>query len=203
MPYGVIYRITNLINGKIYIGQTTQSPPYHRWHKHCSSNDISMPIVCAIRKYGRDNFVFEVISKSYSRNGLNKNEAKWIKYFNSNDKQHGYNIGIIVNNRIGVAESTCAKRSQFMKVIAQRPDYKKRCKRLGQSKRGIKKMDSSSRFLGVYFEKSKQKWRAKLCVNSKNKSLGYFKSEIEAAQAYDLAAHKYYGPECKLNFPNI
>ena len=56
---GYIYKITNLLNGKIYIGQTRQSIQT-RWEQHCFS-----PYVChfhqAIQKYGRNNFQVEEI----------------------------------------------------------------------------------------------------------------------------------------------
>jgi hypothetical protein len=45
-------------------------------------------------------------------------------------------------------------------------------------------------------------WVARITVNKKRMSLGSFKSEIDAAKAYDEAALKYYGNYAKLNFPS-
>ena len=60
---GIIYKITNTINNKIYIGQTIQSLQ-NRWKRHCSNkgtiDELNMVIKKAILKYGKENF--EVIS---------------------------------------------------------------------------------------------------------------------------------------------
>ena len=54
-----IYQITNLINGKIYIGQTNNIQK--RWANHKCSNDPNMVIARAFRKYGVDNFKRETL----------------------------------------------------------------------------------------------------------------------------------------------
>ena len=87
---GVIYKITNLVNQKIYIGQTKQ---YYldRWNQHkrearqLSTNKISK----AIRRYGENNFKVEIIEKCFYED-LDEREIYWIKYYNS--VENGYNI---------------------------------------------------------------------------------------------------------------
>lgn len=60
---GHIYAITNSINGKKYIGLTRQKDPNNRWKDHISEskNNPKYPIHLAIKKYGLENFNFEII----------------------------------------------------------------------------------------------------------------------------------------------
>jgi group I intron endonuclease len=61
---GYIYKITNLINKKNYIGQTIQNDPYKRWSDHKSSIKYNKgcPLLSkAISKYGVENFKFEIL----------------------------------------------------------------------------------------------------------------------------------------------
>jgi group I intron endonuclease len=59
---GKIYKITNVINGKVYIGQTIQKRASSRWHVHKSLSKYKEEYLYrAIRKYGLENFKFEVM----------------------------------------------------------------------------------------------------------------------------------------------
>lgn len=84
--YGVVYLITNLINGKQYVGQTIKKVSY-RFNEHARANTL---IGKAIRKYGRENFKIKVLEKCYSYDELNAAEMKWIKKLNTKDP-NGYN----------------------------------------------------------------------------------------------------------------
>lgn len=88
---GFIYKITNTINSKSYIGQTIQNVK-ERFYQHCAtkcSKAVSnMAIHRAINKYGKSNFTVEVIEEIDSAN-LNDRERYWIKYYNSYN--NGYN----------------------------------------------------------------------------------------------------------------
>lgn len=90
---GYIYKITNKVNNKIYIGQTRQAI-LGRWRDHVSAayhQEREFPLHKAIIKYGEDSFIIEQI-ESCNDNTLNEREIYWINYYNSyND---GYNASL-------------------------------------------------------------------------------------------------------------
>jgi group I intron endonuclease len=79
-----IYKITNLINNKIYIGQTIHDNP-----KYLGGGRL---IKMAIKKYGRKNFLKEILEICSKKEDLSKKEIYWIKKFNSRDPKIGYNM---------------------------------------------------------------------------------------------------------------
>lgn len=78
---GIIYKITNLINGKQYVGQTIQEPKL-RFRAHCAKSRKSA-INSAIQKYGRKNFKFEILCSAKSIEDLNVLEVGFISTFNT------------------------------------------------------------------------------------------------------------------------
>lgn len=94
-----IYKITNLINGKCYIGQSINIEK--RWKNHQvvatnpNDNGYNYPLYQAIRKYGQKNFSWEVIEEC-DKNSLDEREIYWISYYNSYN--NGYNQTLGGNN---------------------------------------------------------------------------------------------------------
>jgi len=93
----IIYKITNKINNKVYIGKTKRSVR-RRWYEHCynAMNNYgkykNSLLYKAIRKYGVQNFTIEIIEENIeSEEKANERERYWIKKFNSNDERYGYN----------------------------------------------------------------------------------------------------------------
>ena len=80
----VIYKTTNLINGKIYIGQDSKNNP-----KYLGSG---VALNQAIKKYGKDNFKKEIIEYCIDKDDMDTKEKYWILEFNSIDRNIGYNI---------------------------------------------------------------------------------------------------------------
>ena len=83
----IVYKITNLINGKIYVGQTKFSVE-KRFLQHAKANSI---IGAAIRKYGSENFKIEVIEICKNALELNEREIFWIEKLNCK-VPNGYNV---------------------------------------------------------------------------------------------------------------
>lgn len=91
-----IYKITNKINGKSYIGQTTDYKRRFQEHKAMGYNQEDNKLLyLAFKKYGIENFDFEIIENKTSN--YNEKEKYWIQYYHSwaNDPNHpnqGYNM---------------------------------------------------------------------------------------------------------------
>lgn len=83
-----IYKITNQVNGKIYIGQSIDISRRWRQHRNASCYDSDIPLYKAIKKYGIDNFTFEVIEEC-DMSLLNERELYWINFYDS--YKQGYN----------------------------------------------------------------------------------------------------------------
>lgn len=86
-----IYKITNIQNNKVYIGQTIR-PVEQRFRRHINdalNNILDTHFARAIRKYGKDNFIIEIIDTAKSQDELNQKEQYWIKYYDS--VKNGYN----------------------------------------------------------------------------------------------------------------
>ena len=92
-----IYKITNKVNDKVYIGQSVDI--YKRWDAHINtSNDknkkeYNYPLYSAFRKYGIENFDFEILEVC-DKETLDDLEIKYIKEYNSctlDKNGYGYN----------------------------------------------------------------------------------------------------------------
>lgn len=80
-----IYKTTNLLNDKIYIGQT--SKPTNT--DYLGSGKV---LLKAIKKYGKSNFKKEIIELCSSKEQMNEREVFWINHFDSTNRNNGYNV---------------------------------------------------------------------------------------------------------------
>lgn len=88
---GYIYKYTNTINGKVYIGKTYRIKARQVEHR-------SKSIYCdtyfhkALNKYGYDNFTFEIIAQTDNDDSLNFLEKMYIRKYKSSQQEFGYNL---------------------------------------------------------------------------------------------------------------
>ena len=88
---GVVYKITNRLNNKVYIGLTTVSLA-ERWRNHKASvGRVKRHLYFAMEKYGVENFSIEELDSADDPVKLGKLERKYIKEYNSTDYRFGYN----------------------------------------------------------------------------------------------------------------
>lgn len=68
-----------------------------------------------------------------------------------------------------------------------------------ENRRNTKKVRGSSKYIGVYYNKKREKWCASIQHEGKNKHIGYYDVELDAAKAYNAMAMLHYGDYAKLN----
>ena len=104
----VVYKITNKINNKVYIGITQQKNGFkdryssrgegiervYNYHLQCKNKGryYNIHLLGAIEQYGFENFeVEEEFDKAETIKELQEKEKYWIKYYNSDNPKYGYN----------------------------------------------------------------------------------------------------------------
>lgn len=85
--YGYIYKTTNIVNGKIYIGQKKSSE--FLGNSYLGSGKI---LKKAVDKYGHNNFNVELIEIIDCKEFMNEREIYWILKYDSRNPEVGYNI---------------------------------------------------------------------------------------------------------------
>lgn len=89
--YGVIYKITNIVTGKVYIGQTIRTF-WARYEGHLK-NTKNRYLKRAIALYGLEAFeITEMLDTAETKEELDEKEKYYIALFHSNERQYGYNI---------------------------------------------------------------------------------------------------------------
>lgn len=109
-----VYRITNLVNQKVYIGQTVQKNPMMRWYAHLAyaRRGKKSYLYDSMRKHGIDKFVWEVIDSAASIDELNTKEKKWLNHYR--------NMSVVYNNREAGGNKLHSTESIERMRIAQR-----------------------------------------------------------------------------------
>ena len=128
----VVYKITNKINNKCYIGSTNNFERRMSEHIHNSTNQNSplyfYPLYCAFRKYGIANFTFEVLEDNILLRNIADRELYFINKFNSlANAGHGYNQTLythcalqdpkITEKSIDGLKKRCAEIDEFGNII--------------------------------------------------------------------------------------
>lgn len=160
--YGYIYKTTNLINNKIYIGQ------------HISASfDLKyfgsgIKITAALKKYGEENFCCEILEECPSMDSLNDREFYWINHLQSCNPKIGYNIKLGGNNAPH-SEEIKQKISKGNKGKKRSPEY-------------IEQM--RQRQMGNHYNKSCNKDRVRMHKGSDQKFVASNEIQYYLSQGY-------------------
>lgn len=201
----VIYKITNLKNNKIYIGQTRTSFK-RRLSQHRKSDSL---VGRALRKYEDSSFSFEIIDKASSIEELNNKEIMYIQQFNSLSP-NGYNLDSGGKEKKPSGETIFKIRKSRKKVV----DVDLNCQivekgggdgfrlrvYMGQGRVELgtfttrqkainyyeycKKIDKFKKIIYPRVSKYKERYRLRVSVDGKRNTLGAFNSKEEALEFY-------------------
>lgn len=182
----LVYRITNKINGKIYIGRTTGRLSA-RFNSHKSHSRIdNLRHKCtylynAMRKYGVENFFIELIEECSSFQEMKQKESYHIKNFNSCNPKIGYNLKYNTSDGVEfVSESTLKRMSNASHITA----FNKANKNVG-----IKKYLRDS---------GKESWESQISYLN-DRFTKFFSTKEEAIEWYDKLSLFFHGDDCPIN----
>jgi len=141
----IIYKVTNKVNNKVYVGQTIRTLK-QRMNEHRSDASLDkygMPIHRAIKKYGWDNFVWEVVYKGSDIDDLNQKEIDLITEYQCLTP-NGYNVcegGKSGGKRVFTEEhiENLRKGQQSRDKSTWKPHTEETKKKMSVVKKGIKR----------------------------------------------------------------
>ena len=171
-----IYKLTNNVTGKAYIGKTIDLPARLRKHK---SDTNCILLHRAIKKYGLENFSKDVLAESSDEDEAYRIEESLILKHKTL-KPFGYNLLERDGTYRRLNEESLKK---LGRSLQGRQDLEKRKSLfIGvRSRKGTASFEVRIRFRGIRYQR-------------------YFPTEVEAAEAYDKMAVHFYGATAKINF---
>ena len=119
----IIYKHTNKVNGKVYIGQTSKSNPNYRWNdgKGYTKRNPDSHFARAIAKYGWESFDHEILESGIPTLELaNERESFWIKCFDS--VENGYNANYGGDSRLPSKETKAKLSAKSKNMWANKGD---------------------------------------------------------------------------------
>jgi group I intron endonuclease len=208
---GLIYMYRNKVNGKAYIGQTVQ-PMSHRRRDHtCAARNANKKghnsvFQKAIRKYGIENFEETLICTALSRETLNDLEVYFIQFFDTMNREKGYNLtsgGLVTNH----TEETKRKISEASKRLWANKNHRQRMSESGKNNwiylqtPEARAKNLESKRGKIYTLNDKQKEGLKLGIQVSKKpvicikddgSIQRFESARDAAKYFNISYQNIY-----------
>lgn len=196
-----IYKTTNLLNNKIYIGKRV-----YRKKDDAAYLGSGVWLNRVIKKYGKDNFKKEIIEWYDSKEILCEKEKYWIKHFDSNNPKIGYNLTmggeggnvgkqayIIIGNKLRGKKKPKDFGEKISKYLKGVPKSKEHIEKVKQALIGIPRpkevVDKISKSIRKKYDNG---WESpvQIGVNQYNKITGnyiqFYKSATEAGRILDV-----------------
>ena len=190
MKSNEVYKITNKVTNKVYIGITNQGSGI-RYRKHWSDarHGDPCPMHLSMAKYGKENFTLEIIDFAETYDELKEKEKYWIKYYDSRNREKGYNLTEGGDGTFGRMHSEETKEKIRQRAIGRKASEETK-KKMSESRRG-KTSDKRKAHLKEIIDMGKRRVTAEFMVV--NESLGalmetvkIFNSVKECAEYFNL-----------------
>lgn len=153
-----IYIIKNIINDKVYIGQSVDI--YHRWMQHKADlrngHHHNEHLQRAWNKYGEENFEFRVLTEC-DESELNNFEKLFIEEYKSHDGCYGYNLTIGGDGCVGLSQESIEKMRKSLTGKHLPEDTRKKISEANKGKKKPPRSDEHRRNLGKSL-KGKKAW---------------------------------------------
>jgi hypothetical protein len=139
-------------------------------------------------------------SSKYRGVGWHTTNNKWVAAIMCNGKRHC--LGSFEDEEEAArAYDKTARAHHGEKVQLKFPTKKEQAAKETKQQQWIKCGEAGSKYRGVSWDKSSNKWKASITYDGKQHHLGSFEDEEEAARAHDSAARTQQGEKAQLNFP--
>lgn len=188
-----VYIHTNKINNKRYVGITKQTNPERRWGKNGVNYKQSPHFYSAIRKYGWDNFIHEIIAMNLSKEHACKLEIGLIKKYKTQDKNFGYNT-LSGGDAPSLPKETREKISRGLignKNGLGKPCSDEKKKKISDSQKGRKLSEGHKQKLSkpksVSYPCSEEKRQSIINAKKDKKSIICIETNIEYCSIHDCA----------------
>lgn len=185
-----IYSILNKVNGKLYVGQTTNL--HQRWiqHKHRLRNNyhFNPHLQSAWNKYGEDAFEYNPLEHC-TKKELGNCEDWWIEYFDATNREKGYNLRKGGNEHFEVSDETKEKLriANLGKTMSEETRQKLRKANLGK-----KLSDETKRKVSASLTGTDRQYNARHQISKAQNSSGYFRvSEIVCKTCKNGITYRY------------
>lgn len=175
----IVYKLTNNINGKIYVGSTTKESVEERWGKKLNKKG-GFFIINAINTYGYENFSSEIIEVvDGDENLLREREGYWSNFLDSTNPDIGYNSQDPSTGKMSFE-------SLFQRLIIYRNKKNKK-----------KRIFMESKHSGVFYERTRGKWKYEISIGDIYLQSKNFTTQDDAAIARDIALITNFGEKAK------
>jgi len=194
--YGYIYKIENLVNNKVYIGQTTmniQKRKDRHFHSLKANKHHNHHLQRAFNRYGSSNFDFKILNWANTQDELNKLEIYYMDKYDCLDRNKGYNI------RLGGANGKLSSETMVKLFKFQRENNPFRGKTHSLTSRFNLSINKQGKglfgFTSAHYDNRTKTnpWKSQIRYKGKRKALGVFPDPLSAELVYRLVWDEIYG----------